>query len=65
MPKNIEAALNTDEKMELFLERCAEPLVAGESSGNHAATTIETILTSEDYKWLINYAEAVEKENLS
>ncbi|KAJ4111433.1 hypothetical protein NW768_011786 [Fusarium equiseti] len=63
--KNIEAALDTDEKMELFLERCAEPMVENASSDNHAATAIEHILDSPDFKWLINYAAAVEKENLS
>ncbi|KAM0187025.1 hypothetical protein ACHAPA_011842 [Fusarium lateritium] len=65
MLRSMEAALDTDEKMELFLERCAEPLVRSESSDNHAATAIEMILDSEDFNWLINYAVAVEKENLS
>ena len=65
MLKNIEVALDTDEKMELFLERCAEPMVENESSDNHAATGIEMVLDSGDFKWLINYAAAVEKDNLS
>ncbi|KAM0226717.1 hypothetical protein ACHAP5_012330 [Fusarium lateritium] len=65
MLKSMEAALDTDEKMELFLERCAEPLVRGESSDDNAATAIELILDCEDFMWLINYAVAVEEENLS
>ncbi|RBR26386.1 uncharacterized protein FIESC28_00791 [Fusarium coffeatum] len=63
--KNIEAAFNTDEKMALFMERCAEPFVENESSDRHAATAIEYVLDSPDFKWLMDYAAAAEKENLS
>ncbi|KAJ4005505.1 hypothetical protein NW752_002338 [Fusarium irregulare] len=63
--KNIQAAFDIDEKMALFMERCAEPLIENESSDKHAATTIEYILDSGDFKWLMNYAAVVEKENLS
>ena len=63
--KNIQAAFDTDEKMALFMERCAEPMIDNESSDKHAATAIEYILDSPDFKWLMNYAAAVEKENLS
>ena len=63
--KSIQAAFDTDEKMALFMERCAAPLIVNESSDKHAATTIEYILDSGDFKWLMNYAAVVEKENLS
>ena len=48
--KNIQAAFDTDEKMALFMERCAEPRIENESSDKHAATTIEYILDSGDFK---------------
>lgn len=61
----LKAILDTDEKVELFLERCLEPTVSHESQDSHAPVAIQYLLDQGEFQKLLDLAEAEEKEHCS
>ncbi|EKJ70219.1 hypothetical protein FPSE_09593 [Fusarium pseudograminearum CS3096] len=65
MLKNIEAAFSDDDKMELWLKRCAEPMVRNDDGDNHAATALEVLIDAGDLKTLVGWSVTQEREQCS
>ncbi|UZP37038.1 hypothetical protein NXS19_004854 [Fusarium pseudograminearum] len=63
--ETIKTAFSDDTKMELWLNRCAEPMVRNSTSDNYAAMAIETLIDAEDLKTLVDLAIQKEKEQCS
>jgi len=59
------ALLDTDEKMDLFLERCMEPLICHQAEDSHAPAAINYLVEEGDLKKLLDLAVAEEKEHCS
>jgi hypothetical protein len=42
--ESIKAVFDTEEKVKLFMKRCSEPLIRGNSGGNQAAIALEELV---------------------
>jgi hypothetical protein len=62
---SIKAALDNENKMEMFLRRCAEPMVRAELGDSHAATALEVLIDAGELKTLLGLAVKQEKEQCS
>lgn len=56
---------DTDERMQLWLKRCAEPMLAGDSSDDVHILGIDEILDGSDLDSLLDRAIALEKQHCS
>ncbi|QPC69456.1 hypothetical protein HYE68_000208 [Fusarium pseudograminearum] len=63
--KHLEDTFSDDTKMELFMKRCAEPLVRNNAGDNHAATALEVLIDAGDLKTLIDLAVTEEEKHCS
>ncbi|KAH7183240.1 uncharacterized protein B0J16DRAFT_373745 [Fusarium flagelliforme] len=59
------ALFDTDEKMELFLERCQEPMVSHEPQDSNATAGIKYLVEEGEFKKLLDLAVAEEKKYCS
>ncbi|RFN47474.1 hypothetical protein FIE12Z_8269 [Fusarium flagelliforme] len=59
------AFFDTDEKMELFLERCMEPMVSHESQDSNATAGIKYLVEEGEFKKLLDLTVAEEKQHCS
>ncbi|KAF4985647.1 hypothetical protein FGRMN_11138 [Fusarium graminum] len=63
--EHIKGVFNTNEKLDLWLDRCMEPLVQHDYHDGHAPVAVQYLIDEGEFKKLLELAEREEKEHCS